>query len=89
MNRSTASWASSSAICFGGDFMRYALGPSSAPEIPLLSASFASLTASMTIPAEFGESHTSSLSSRLRGTSPKAEPSMRMYAHFRSVSQGT
>ena len=46
-------------------------------------------TASMTIPAEFGESHTSSLSSQLSGTSPNAEPSMRMYAHLRSESHGT
>ena len=89
MNCSTASYASSSAICFGGDFIRYALGPSSAPPTPLFSASFASRTASMTIPAEFGESQTSSLSSTLSGTSPKDEPSIRMYAHLRSVSQGT
>ena len=57
--------------------------------MPLLRASFASRTASITMPAEFGESHTSSLSSMLSGTSPKDDPSMRMYAHLRSVSHGT
>ena len=69
--------------------MRYALGASSGPPMPLFSASFASRTASMTMPAEFGESHTSSFSSMLSGTSPKDEPSMRMYAHLRSLSHGT
>ena len=57
--------------------------------MPLFSASLASRTASMTIPAELGESQTSSLSSTLSGTSPNDVPSMRMYAHLRSVSQGT
>ena len=57
--------------------------------MPLFSASLASRTASMTMPAEFGESQTSSLSSTLSGTSPNDEPSMRMYAHLRSVSHGT
>src|SRR5439155_1166218 len=89
MNFSAASYASSSTICFGGDFIRYALGPSSAPEMPLFSASFAIRTASITIPAEFGESQTSSFSSMLSGTLPNDEPSIRMYAHFRSVSHGT
>src|SRR2546421_287820 len=37
----------------------------------------------MTIPAELGESQTSSFSSRLSGTSPKDEPSIRMYADLR------
>ena len=46
--------------------------------MPLLSASFASRTASITMPAEFGESQTSSFSSTFSGTSPKDEPSMRM-----------
>ena len=55
----------------------------------VVSASFARRTASMTIPAELGESQTSSLSSAFSGTSPNARPSMRMYAHFLSVSQGT
>ncbi len=62
MKRSILSRDSSSRICFGGDFIRYELGASSAPEMPLFSASFASRTASMTMPAEFGESQTSSLS---------------------------
>ena len=89
MKRSVMSRASSSRICFGGDFIRYELGPPSAPATPLFSASFASRTASITIPAEFGESQTSSFSSTFSGTSPKAVPSMRMYAHLRSVSHGT
>ncbi len=57
--------------------------------MPLLSASLISRTASMTTPAEFGESQTSSFSSTLSGTSPKALPSRRMCAHLRSVSQAT
>ncbi len=89
MNCSVSSRASSSSICCGGDFIRYELGSTSEPETPLFSASFASRTASMTMPAEFGESHTSSFISRFSGTSPKAAPSMRMYAHLRSVSHGT
>ena len=55
-----------------------ALKPSSWPAVPLLRASLMIRTASITIPAEFGESQTSSLSSTLSGTSPNAEPSMRM-----------
>src|ERR1043166_5545204 len=43
----------------------------------------------MMTPAEFGESCTSSLRSAFSGTSPKARPSMRMYAHLRSSSHGT
>ena len=53
-------------------------GPSSGPPMPRSRASLAHRTASMMTPPEFGESHTSSLSSRLRGTSPKFRPSMRM-----------
>jgi hypothetical protein len=41
------------------------------------------------MPAEFGESHTSSFASSVSGTSPKASPSSRMCAHLRSVSHGT
>src|SRR5205823_14320587 len=89
MKRSVSSRASSSRICFGGDFIRYELGASSAPAMPLFRASLAVRTASMTIPAELGESHTSSFSSQFSGTSPNAVPSMRMYAHLRSVSHGT
>ena len=44
--------------------------------------------ASITTPAEFGESHTSSFSSILMGWSPKLLPSMRMWAHLRSASHG-
>ena len=43
----------------------------------------------MMTPAEFGESHTSSLSSALSGVSPNERPSRRMYAHLRSSSHGT
>ena len=70
--------ASSSWNCTGGDFMKYAEGPTSGPPTPRSRASLAQRTASMITPAEFGESHTSSLSSRFRGTSPKLRPSMRM-----------
>ena len=69
--------------------MRYELGPSSWPPMPWLSASLQQRTASITMPAEFGESHTSSLSSAVSGTSPNAWPSSRMCAHLRSVSHGT
>src|SRR3712207_8287136 len=41
---------------------------------------------SMTMPAEFGESQTSSFTSRFSGTPPKVVPSSRICAHFRSVS---
>ena len=45
--------------------------------MPRSLAIFAARTASMMTPAEFGESHTSSLYSRFSGTSPKARPSSR------------
>ena len=89
MKASTSSRASSSRCWTGGDFIRYADGHSSGPEMPLSSASLIRRTASITMPAELGESHTSSLTSAVRGTSPKARPSRRMYAHLRSVSHGT
>ena len=57
--------------------------------MPLLSASLQQRTASITMPAEFGESQTSSFSSAVSGTSPNASPSRRMCAHLRSVSHGT
>ena len=57
--------------------------------MPWLSASLQQRTASITMPAEFGESQTSSFSSTFSGTSPKAWPSTRMCAHLRSVSHGT
>src|SRR5207245_7502237 len=83
-NSSTMRCASSSWYCTGGDFMKYADGPSNGPPMPRSSATFAHRTASMITPAEFGESQTSSLSSTLRGTSPKLQPTRRMYAHCRS-----
>ena len=46
-------------------------------------------TASITTPAELGESQTSSFRSTLIGTLPNSRPSMRMCAHLRSSSQGT
>ena len=61
----------------------------SAPATPLFSASLHIRTASMTIPAEFGESQTSSFSSMFSGTPPNDSPSIRMWAHLRSVSHGT
>src|SRR5436189_1737101 len=75
MNFSTASKASSSAYCSGGDFMKYEDAESSGPAMPRSSAILAARTASMITPAELGESHTSSLYSRFSGTSPKARPS--------------
>ena len=89
MNFSVSSRATESGTCTGGDFIRYELGASSGPPMPLLSASLQQRTASMTMPAELGESHTSSFISTLSGTSPKAWPSTRMCAHLRSVSHGT
>src|SRR5262249_22008253 len=78
MNDSTISRASSSWYCTAGDFMKYAEGPVSGPPMPRSSASLQPRTASMITPAEFGESHTSSLSSMFSGTSPKLRPSSRM-----------
>ncbi len=89
MNRSTASRASESGYCIGGDFMKYADAVSSGPAIFRSSAILQARTASMMIPAEFGESHTSSLRSTFSGTSPNALPSSRMCAHLRSASHGT
>ena len=43
----------------------------------------------MIMPAEFGESHTSSFISIEIGTSPKFRPSRRIIAHLRSSSHGT
>ena len=56
--------------------------------MPRSRATLAQRTASMITPAELGESQTSSLSSRLSGTSPKFRPSIRMYAHLRSFEPG-
>jgi len=78
MNASTRSRATSSWIWRGGDFMKYAEGATIVPPRPRSSASRQQRMASMTTPALFGESHTSSFSSRLSGTSPKVVPSMRM-----------
>ena len=52
-------------------------------------ASFAQRTASITMPAELGESQTSSFISMLSGTPPKLSPSSRIMAHLRSSSHGT
>src|SRR5664279_938066 len=77
MNFSTLSRASSSGYCTGGDFMKYDDADSTGPPTPRSLAILAARTASMITPAEFGESHTSSLYSRLSGTSPNARPSRR------------
>src|SRR5688500_4227893 len=58
MNFSVASWASGSGSCSGGDFIRYALGPVRVPAIPWFRANLQRRTASITMPAEFGESQT-------------------------------
>ena len=79
----------SSGRCSGGLFMRYDEALSSAPPMPRSLAIFAARIASMMMPAELGESQTSSLYSRLMGASPNARPSRRTYAHLRSSSQAT
>src|SRR5437016_839087 len=89
MNDSTASRAWSSKYWTGGDFMKYDDADRIGPPMPRSRAIFAQRSASMMTPAEFGESQTSSLYSRFSGTSPKARPSSRTYAHLRSSSQAT
>src|SRR5918995_7036518 len=89
MNASSPSRATSSCTWLGGDFMRYWQAGSTGPPMPRSRASLAQRTASMMTPAELGESCTSSLSSTVRGTSPKLRPSSRMKAHLRSSSHGT
>ena len=69
--------------------MKYELAEITGPPMPRSSAILAARTASMITPAELGESHTSSLYSRLSGTSPNARPSSRTYAILRSSSHGT
>src|SRR5215212_804163 len=77
-NSSTSSRASSSRYWMGGLFMKYADGPSNGPPMPRSWATLQQRRASMMTPAELGESHTSSLSSTLSGTSPKLRPSTRI-----------
>src|SRR6201992_1296891 len=75
MNFSTRSRQTSSPNCSGGDFMKYEDAEVIGPPMPP--------------PAELGEPQTSSLYSRLSGTSPKPRPSSRTKASLRSSSQGT
>jgi myo-inositol-1-phosphate synthase len=89
MNFSTRSRHTSSPYCSGGDFMKYELADVTGPPMPRSAAILAARTASMITPAELGESQTSSLYSRLSGTSPNARPSSRTYAILRSSSHGT
>src|SRR5690242_16641874 len=89
MNFSTRSRHTSSPYCSGGDFMKYELAEVTGPPMPRSRAIFAARTASMMTPAELGESHTSSLYSRLSGTSPNERPSSLTYAIFLSSSHGT
>ena len=77
MKASTASRASLSSYCTGGLFMKYDDADRIGPPMPRSLAIFAARTASMMMPAELGESQTSSLYSRLSGTSPNARPSRR------------
>src|SRR6185436_1178243 len=65
MNFSVSSRACESGTWTGGDFIRYELGASSGPPTPWFNASLQQRTASVTMPAEFGESQTSSLISTL------------------------
>ncbi len=69
--------------------MKYALGATSVPARPRSRPSLAQRIASVMTPALFGESQTSSFSSRLSGTSPNVVPSIRMWHHLRSFSHGT
>ena len=57
--------------------MKYEEAERIGPPMPRSFAIFAARSASMMTPAEFGESQTSSLYSRLSGTSPNARPSRR------------
>ena len=77
MNASTRARPSSSGSCTGGDFIRYDEAEMIGPPMPRSMAIFAARMASMMMPAELGESQTSSLYSMLSGTSPKARPSRR------------
>src|ERR1700740_2193659 len=86
---SVRSCATESVYCTGGDFIKYDDGASRAPAIFRSRPSLQQRIASITTPAELGENQTSSFSSTFSGTSPKERPSSRMYAHFRSPSQGT
>src|SRR5690242_6561779 len=63
MNSSTMRRACSSVYWTAGDFMKYAEGPSSSPPTPASFDSLAQRSASITTPAEFGESQTSNFSS--------------------------
>ena len=69
---------SSERYCSGGDFIKEDEGEIKGPAMPRSIAILAQRTASMITPAELGESQTSSFSSKFRGTSPKARPSIRM-----------
>src|SRR4051794_26723062 len=77
MKASTRRRPSSSGNCTGGDFIRYDDAEMIGPPTPRSLAIFAARMASMMMPAEFGESQTSSLYSRFSGASPKARPSRR------------
>ena len=77
MNASSSARPWSSGICTGGDFMRYVDAERIGPPMPRSRAILAARTASMMMPALFGESQTSSLYSRFSGTSPNARPSSR------------
>src|ERR1700729_1995462 len=66
MNLSTASRATSSPYCSGGDFMKYDAADRIGPPIPRSRAILAARTASMITPAELGASQTSSRYSRFR-----------------------
>ena len=77
MKASTRSRPSSSGSCTGGDFMRYDDAVMIGPPMPRSLAILAARIASMMMPAELGESQTSSLYSRFSGTSPNARPSSR------------
>ena len=73
-NATTVPSPAAGAAAFAVLYLPYSLiGPPMPRSLAILQAR----SASMMTPAEFGESHTSSLYSRLSGTSPKERPSRR------------
>src|SRR3989304_543000 len=76
MNPSSSFLASGSFFFFGGFFIKYAQADITGPPMPLSRASLANLIASITIPAAFALSSTSSLTSILYGVFAHSLPSI-------------
>ena len=69
--------------------MKYAEGAVNTPPIPRSNPNLQQRIASITTPAELGESSTESLISIFMGTSPNNLPSIRIKATLLSFCQGT